>query len=189
MSNFLTEPCRRGLTSNEKENEIRAIYYCHWENMKKQMKLTIETIDGWRFQNIQAINGYADEQVQILRDDYDHQRLVFDRMREEHLATASVYRSSKQPDLFHELRDACQLLKFQVAQLEYVRNETQRPKVIVVEEQTRRKKQENINTHTPKFQEHEECWKAKDTTEIKQNGNEKAGVFSKTTSSVSNETQ
>jgi hypothetical protein len=123
MSTFFNALHCRRSTSNEKEDEI------------------------------QQVNTDTHEQMRILKDDYDGQRLVFDRMRGEHLETITAYNALKQSDLFHELRDACQLLEFQVAQLEYVKNEIQRPKVIVVEEQTSRK-QEMFHVHIPQNDNH-----------------------------------
>ncbi|CAF4368398.1 unnamed protein product, partial [Adineta steineri] len=51
------------------------------------------------------------------------------------LHTASFFYKSKQTTEFNELRNACQLLQFQVAQLTYVRKELDRPEVNTGKEQ------------------------------------------------------
>ena len=154
MTNFLAEPCRRDRLSNEKENEIREIFYGHWENMKKQMKITTERINDWRSQSIQKINVYADEQIQILKDDYNHLRSGFDYMRRENLELANTYHTSKQSNLFHELSNTCRLLTFQVAQLEYAENEIQLPKVLTVEKQVQQKMREKFDKHISQNDKH-----------------------------------
>ncbi|CAF5162282.1 unnamed protein product, partial [Rotaria sp. Silwood1] len=115
------------------------------------MDKDIEKISSWRSQSIQEIKSYADEQIRILKADYDHQRRIFDEKRVENLELAKVYHSSKQKELCDELYNACRSLDFQVTQLEYVVIQQQRPKVIAIEEQIQRKKQDMTRAQANEF--------------------------------------
>jgi hypothetical protein len=152
MNIVLTDPIRYSYISNREGNEIREIFYQHWEKMKNQMKGVIDEINMWRFRSIQDINSYANEQVRILQADYNHQRDIFDQKREENLGIAKAYHQTKQTNLFKELIIACRSLEFQVAQLVYIRNQNNRPKVITVEDETRTKKQDTTNRHVFEFE-------------------------------------
>ncbi|CAF0970819.1 unnamed protein product [Rotaria sordida] len=116
------------------------------------METDIERINEWRSRSIQEIKSYADEQIRILKLDYDNQRPIFDEKRDGYLEIAKVYHISKGKDLFNELYTACQLLEFQMGQLEYVLDQKQRPKVITVEELTKGKKQDTTKAQAIKFE-------------------------------------
>jgi hypothetical protein len=147
MNIDLTDPIRHSFVSNKEENEIREIFYRHWEKMKNQMKIVINGISEWRSRSILDINSYADEQIHILQADYNQQRGIFDKKREDNLGIAKSYHQAKRTDLFNELRIECQSLEFQVAQLEYVQNQNKRPWVITVGKRRRIMKQDKTNTH------------------------------------------
>jgi hypothetical protein len=108
--------------------------------MKGQMTITNNDIDKWRHKCIAEINNYADQQIQILKDDYDQQRSVFDESRGANLDAAAAYVSHvpKQLDLFNQLHDECCKLEFQVAKLETIWVNIDRIKVITVENQMKR---------------------------------------------------
>jgi hypothetical protein len=154
MNTTLTDPWRRTPISSKEENEMREIFYQHWKKMKNQMKTSIDVINLWRSQSIQEINSHANEQVRIFQADFKLQRGIFDKKREDSLNIAKAYHQAKQNDLFKELYNECQLLEFQVAQLEYIRNENERPNVVIAEEQTRRNKQDKTNTHVDAFEDY-----------------------------------
>jgi hypothetical protein len=147
MATVLAKPCRHGRITSKEENEIREIFYRHWETMKNQMKTSIDVINTWRSRSIGEIDRYADEQIRILKRDYDRQRGIFDRRREENLETAKIYHNSKESNLFDELSAACRSLQFQVAQISYSLNQTESPRVITVGERAGSMKHDNTNTH------------------------------------------
>jgi hypothetical protein len=152
MSIVLNDPSRFTLFGSKEEDKIREIFYQHWEKMKNQMKMIIDVINMWRSQSIEAINSYAAEQIRILQTDYSQQRGIFDQKLEENVETANAYHKTKQIDPFQELCIACRSLEFQLAQLEYVQNQNERPKVITVEELIRRKEQDKANTDVFEFE-------------------------------------
>jgi hypothetical protein len=189
MSNFLDKPCRHSINSSREENEIREIFHNHWERMKIQMKTTIDDINKWRSQSIEEINQYADKQVRILKNYYDQQRTIFDKSRDENLDAAKAFHTSKQSHLFNELRNACGLLQFQVAQLETVWAQEERPRVITPEEQTRRMKQDKINTRALESENSQGRSITEDPNIMKRNEGDIARSSPNSISSISNERQ
>src|SRR5690242_4172122 len=112
MNHFTQPPGREVYNGSKEENEIRKIFYDHWEKMRDQMTTEINQIESWRDECIAHINKYADQQIQILKDDYDRQRHVFDDSRRANIDTATAYvcHATKQTKLFDQLRDACLIL-------------------------------------------------------------------------------
>jgi len=152
MNIVLDDPSRSTFFGSKEENKIREIFYQHWEKMKNQMKMIIDIINTWRSQTIDAINSYAAEQLRILQADYSQGRSIFDQKLEENVEIAKAYHQTKQIDPFQELCMQCRSLQFQLAQLDYVQNHNECPKVITVEEQIRRKKQDKANTLALEFE-------------------------------------
>jgi hypothetical protein len=145
------EPGRHKIRGNKEENEIREIFYQHWEKMKNSTKMIIDEINKWRSRTIDKINMHADEQLRRLQIDYDRQRAIFDKKREDTISIAKAYSQSKANDQFKDLYNECRLLEFQVAQLEFLRDQSQSPRVIIVEDQRRGNKPNHSNTHAPVF--------------------------------------
>ncbi|CAF3161888.1 unnamed protein product [Rotaria sp. Silwood2] len=189
MSDFLAEPCRQSRSSGKEENEIRKIFYQHWEKLKNRMEEDIVGINEWRSRSIQEIKSYADEQIRILKFDYDNQRRIFDEKRTQNLELAKVYRESREKELFSELCTACQSLQFQVAQLENVVYEKSRPKVITVEEQMKRTKQDTAKLNRSQF-ENNRTRSTNENVHIRDsNENDITRSFGQSIPSMSNETQ
>ncbi|CAF1040735.1 unnamed protein product [Rotaria sp. Silwood1] len=128
--------------------EIHNIFHQHWVTLDEKRRSTIEEIDQWRLQWEKSITKYADKQKVLLNDTYDRLRRTFDKKYKENVETANAYHSAQQLELFKELRDACQVLEFQVAKLEYLKMEMKYPEVIDMEEQKERMKLEEMNTTT-----------------------------------------
>lgn len=147
MSIKLVDPGRSALISTTEENQIRGIFYEHWEKMKTEMKRIMEEIDTWRSKRILDINSYAEKQIRLLEADYNDQRATFDKSRRENIETAKSYAQSKAGDPFKELCDACQKLVFQVAQLGYIQQEDKFPSILTVEDQRQGKKPNQSSTH------------------------------------------
>ncbi|CAF1948019.1 unnamed protein product [Rotaria magnacalcarata] len=143
MSNIFDEPNRHSYRSSKEENEIREIFYNHWEELKKHADEAIGTINSWRSEHIRKIGMYAETQIRILIMHYDNQRSIFNQERENYLSRAKAYHDSKKKDVFNDMRDRCRLLKFQVAELKYILDEQQqqpRPQVTPVENYSQRNK-------------------------------------------------
>jgi len=189
MATFLNPPFRWLSDSTDAENEIRAIFFQHWEKARDQMIATINAINAWRQKTIEDINKYADEQIRNLGDDYDRQRLSLDEKREENLDTTRAYCSAQNGELFNELRDACRSLVFQVAQLEFLNGTMIGPKVITVQEQMERMKKEQSDASKPEKDRPEEKLIIQDTNNIQDRQNENGDLSIKLVSSISNETQ
>ena len=90
MSSFLKSPGRDIFNSSKEENTIREIFYQHWKKMKEQMTITNDDINNWRHKCIAEINNYVDQYIQILKNDYDQQRNVFDESRRPNIDTAAA---------------------------------------------------------------------------------------------------
>ncbi|CAF1040765.1 unnamed protein product [Rotaria sp. Silwood1] len=146
MNVILTDPCRWLPDSTNEENEIRGIFFHHWEQLKDRFIATVNDINKWRETFIDYVNKYAEEQIRILAEDFQRQRLNLDEKREENIDTTRAYSAARNIELFQELRNECRLLEFQVAQLEFITGEMQGLKVITVVEQMERKKKEKFTT-------------------------------------------
>jgi hypothetical protein len=190
MAKFLNPPPYRWLSdSTDAENEIREIFFQHWEKARDQMTATVNEIDAWRHKFIAYINNHADEQIRNLGDDYDRQRLSLDEKREENLDTTRAYYGAQNVELFNELRNACRSLAFQVAQLEYVNGTMNGPRVITVQEQTERMKNEQSAASKSEKDKPEEKLIIQYTDNIQDNRNENGDLSIKLISPISNETQ
>jgi hypothetical protein len=154
----LVEPCRRSKTGKKEENEIREIFYEHWEKMKNQTEAVMNDINAWRSRMNNEINAYADEQIRKLQTIYNHQRAIFDQERDEKISIAKNFHQSKSnspstvDDTFNGLCGTWRLLEYQVAQLENVQYQIQRPRVIPIGDQTQGNKQNQSNTHAHGFE-------------------------------------
>lgn len=129
MTKFLSEPCRYRALSSKEENQIRKIFHGLWEVMKYQLDIDINAINKWCYTTVQEIKSYADQQIRILKFDYDYQRSLFNEKREECLQQAKQYHETREENLFNELCNSCKSLSFQVAQLKNVVIQTERPKI------------------------------------------------------------
>ncbi|CAF3442374.1 unnamed protein product [Rotaria socialis] len=146
MNINLNEPCRWLSDSTNVENEIRLIFYNHWEKLKDRLMAGVNEINAWRQRLLDEINNYANEQIRVLAEDYERQRISLDVKREENLDTTRAYCGIQSVVLFTELRNACQSIEFQVAQLESINTTLQAIKVITISEQIERNKLEKIDT-------------------------------------------
>ena len=144
----LEEPRRQSKTGKKEDNEIREIFFQHWKKMRNQTEAVVGEINGWRTRMINEINTYADGQIRYLETIYTRQRTIFNQKREENISIAKALYQSKADNLFKELCNACHLLEFQVAQLEDVQYQIQRPRVIAVEEQTKENTENQSTMHT-----------------------------------------
>jgi hypothetical protein len=152
MSAFLNPPGREFFNGGKEANEIREIFYQHWEKMKNQMIMTHNEINKWRDRCITEINKYADEQIRIINDDYDRQRQVFEERRRDNIDTAiaCVHRTTAEADLFDQLRNECRRLQFDVAKLENVKVGMDYIKVITVDDQLKKKRENSTITQSIK---------------------------------------
>lgn len=148
MSAFLIEPCVLIPGSSEAETRIRQIFHHHWQRMREQLQATVRSIENWRDTTIEQIKKYADDQVRILGEDYDRQRLVLDSKCEENLNLMRSCCTAENIDLFNDMQNTWVALQFQVAQLEYIHFTINTPKVITVPEQMEREKQQNTSALT-----------------------------------------
>ncbi|CAF0984202.1 unnamed protein product [Rotaria sordida] len=188
MNINLTEPFRWLPDSTNEENEIRGIFFHHWEKLRDRFLETVNEINKWRQKTIDDVNKYADEQIRILAEDCQRQRLTLDEKREENIDTTRACYAARNIELFQELRNECQLLEFQVAQLEFVTGEMQGLKVITVFEQMERKKKEKINTPKPETDKLGEKPIIEHVNHIKDNHGENRDLYIESASSISNQT-
>jgi hypothetical protein len=152
MSAFLNPPGRNVYGGRKEENEIREIFYQHWEKMKNQVFMTHNEIIKWRDYCITEINKYADEQIRILNGDCDRQRQVFEERRRENIDTATAYvdHTTAEANLFDQLRNECRRLQFDIATLETIKVDMDYIKVITVEDQIKKKRENSTITQSIK---------------------------------------
>ncbi|CAF1183823.1 unnamed protein product [Rotaria sordida] len=149
MTSDFTVPSHTGLPhTNNYIVEINNIFYQHWLTLDKKRQTEIDNINQWCLKWKKYIKKHADEQKVLLNNNYDRLRHVFDRKHKENLETANAYHAAQQLELFNELRDACQVLQFQVARLEYCNEKMEYPKVIDIEEQEEIIQLEQTDTNT-----------------------------------------
>jgi hypothetical protein len=189
MSIFLNAPCRWVPDSTNAENEIREIFFHHWEKLKDQMIAGVNAINSWRQKFIEDINKHAEEQIRTLAEDYDRQRVSFYEKYEENLDTTRAYCSAQNLELFNELHNACRLLEFQVAQLESVTGTMTGIKVITVQEQIERKKKEQSDISKSENDKPEEKLRTEHVNIIQDNRSENGDLPIKLVSSITNETR
>jgi hypothetical protein len=189
MSAVMNVPDQQLPGSTEPENEIRGIFLQHWEKMNNQKQASINAINNWRQNFIEHINKYAEEQLRHLADDYVRQQLDLEKKCEENLETTRAYYDAQNAELFNELRNACRLLEFQVAQLESVNGTLAGLKVITVQEQMERKKKEQSDASKPENDKFEEQRIIEHTNNRQDNQNETRDAVFQSVSSISSETQ
>jgi hypothetical protein len=153
MSSFSEPPSRKLNGSSKEENTIREIFYQHWEKINNKMDKASRDINSWRHKSIDLINKYADQQIRILTDDYNRQRVVFDENRRTNIDTAATYIShpAKQSDPFVQLRNACSKLEFQVSELEIIKDGMDYIKVMTVDDQKKKKQEGSMTNESTKI--------------------------------------
>ena len=142
----LADPRRNILMGNKDENEIREIFYKHWDKMKNQIQEKIDEITKWRSRNILRIEQYAKDQMLRLEQDCTRQRHILDKSRRDHLEIARAYSQKKADEPFKQLCNACNKLQFQIAQLDYVQYQTKYPTVLTVKDLKRERKVNGAET-------------------------------------------
>ncbi|CAF1544828.1 unnamed protein product [Rotaria magnacalcarata] len=186
MNINLNEPCRWLSDSTDAENEIRQIFYNHWEKLKDHLIAGVNEINAWRQRLLDDINNYANEQIRVLAEDYERQRLSLDVKREENLDTTRAYCGIQSVDLFTELHNACQSIEFQVAQLESINVTMRAIKVITISEQIERNKIEKIDTTMSDNDQNKPI--IEHTNDINDNTGESRDQHIELASSITNET-
>jgi hypothetical protein len=189
MNISLEAPCRWLPESTNAENEIRTIFFLHWEKLKDHFIATVNEINAWRQKVIEDTQKYTDEQIRILAEDYKRQRLYIDQKREENLDTTRAYADANNNELFDELRKECRLLEFQMAQLENINGTMNARRVVTVQEQMERKKMEKSAASKPVNNTPEEKPIPEHTNTIQDNRNESGNGPVELTSPSPNETQ
>lgn len=144
----LVDPRRSIRMGNKEENEIREIFFRHWEKMKSQIQENINEINNWCGRNILKIEQYSKDQISRLQIDFKRQRAAFDQSRKEHLEIAKAYSEKKADEPLKDLYNACKKLEFQVAQLGYVQYKTKYPMVQTVEDLKNGRRINGIETQT-----------------------------------------
>lgn len=121
------------------ENEIREIFYKHGQRMNANVETIINQIYQWRNDSMDKIHRYADEQVALLRNDYNQQQAMLENCRRQNIDTAVAYANSREDTspLFTQLRDECQKLTFQLASLETIKENLAAARVLVIEDRQR----------------------------------------------------
>ena len=145
MSEFLKEPCVEVPGSSAAETHIRKIYHYHWQNMREKLQETMRVIDNWSQTTIASIQNHAQEQMRILGEEYDRQRGELDRQCEESLAFMRSCCNTENTDLLNDMNQTWLALQLQVAELEFFPGTMSAPKVITIQEQIERRKQQHAS--------------------------------------------
>jgi hypothetical protein len=187
MNTSLNPPIRWLPDSTNAENEIREIFFQHWDKMKDHLIAMVNEINAWRHKVIEDTNKYADDQIRIVTADYERLRLNLNERCEENLDTTRAYVVAQNIELFNELRSACQSLEFQMAHLESISGTMNGLKVITVEEQVERKKKEKSDIPKSENNNAEVKPTIEPANDIQNNRSEKKDLTVKVVSSISNE--
>lgn len=145
MTEFLKEPCIDVPGSTDAEKNIRRIYHHHWQRMREKLQSTIGVIDNWSQVTISSIQNHAQEQMRILGGEYDRQRVALDRQCEESLAVMRSCYSAENTDLLTDMHNTWVALQVHVAELEFIQGSMTVPKVITIQEQFERAKQQHAS--------------------------------------------
>ena len=188
MSNFINPPHRWLPDGTNEENEIRTIFYLHWEKAMNNYRESVNQINAWRQAIISYIHKYADEQIGILTTEYDRQRVSFDGKYQENVALARDY-GAQNAELFKEIRNACQLLEFHIVQLEALKVTMESFRVITSEEHMERKKKEQSDAVMSEQSKPEEQPTTQPTHNTQDNPTGKKDEYANAASAISNETQ
>ena len=149
MTAFMLEPNRGSHMRNKEGNDVREIFYEHWEKMKAKRTHAFKKIQRWRQNTIEETNKYAEEQIRILDEDCDRQRVRFDEERAAKISERCDLNAPKQLKLIEQLLETCRSLKFQVAKVDILKHEMEKPRVRTVAEQIEVKRQERLNKRSP----------------------------------------
>jgi hypothetical protein len=180
MTQFLIEPNRRKHLPYFEGDDVREIFYKHWEKMKKKRTNTINDIQEWRDSIIEQIKRHAEEQIRILDDDYNRQRVRFDEERKKKISERCDPAASKQSDHCERFLETCRLLKFKVAKLELIKCEVDYATVITVDAQMKAKEQRRISKHSSQSAISEE----RSEKDADENGNGDSAIASTATNQV-----
>ena len=187
MNISLSEPCRWLPNGTIAENSIREIFFHHWEKLRNCLLESINQVNEWRHKFIEDVNKCANEQIRILAEDYERQRLNLDAKCEENLETTRAYRDVPNEELFKELYNGCQSLEFQVTQLELISGTMHYFRVITISEQMEKKRMEKfamLKTKNEDFQENRTIERVND---MKENRDTSEDPRAMPVSSVSNQ--
>jgi hypothetical protein len=189
MSKFVTPPSGWIADSTDAENHIRAIFFQHWQKAMGEFVASVNQINTWRQTFIEQINKHADEQIHILTDDYDRQRVIFDEKYQENLEITRACCVAQNAELFNEIQNVCRLLEFQIVQLESVSGTMNGLRVITSHEQMERKKKEQSDASRSEDSKPEEKPIAEPTNNIQDNPSAKKDEYDNSASAISNTTQ
>ncbi|CAF1498396.1 unnamed protein product [Adineta steineri] len=187
MSISYNPPCRWLVDSTNAENNIRHIFFQHWEKMKDQCIAAINQINAWRDQTIQEIHQHVDEQTRILATDFEQLQLNLHEKCEENLDTTRAYCSAQNIELFNELQNACRLLEFHMIQLETVTTTMNTYRVVTIKEQMERKQKEKSDASELKINKSEEISIVENINTTLDNGRENKDLSVQLVSSISDE--
>jgi hypothetical protein len=188
MSTFIDAPHRWLPGGTNEENEIRTILYLNWEKAMSHYVDSVSRINAWREGIISHAKKYADEQLSILTADYNQQRVTFDEKYQENVALARDC-GAQSAELFNDLKNACQLLVFQIVQLEDITGTLAGFRVVTSQEQMERKKNEQFDTARSEQSKPEEKPIIQPTHNIQDNQTDKRDEHANVPSAISNETQ
>ncbi|CAM2697794.1 unnamed protein product [Rotaria socialis] len=144
-STFITPPCSWLPNANAYVNKIDKIFYQHWKILNTERQKSIDSINQWHHDWNERIEKHAEEQKVLIINEYDRLRPVFDEKYKETVEIANTYHGAQHGELFKELGDACQSLKFQVAILQFVQREVEYPQVVTIEDQEEMQRLEKMD--------------------------------------------
>ena len=120
--------------NNNYAKRIHEIFSQHLNALENQRQTAIDTIDGWYHQMEQELRKRMNVQKDRINEHYNSIRPIFDEKYQENLDLATAYHKAQNGELFEELQDACRSLTIQVATLEFVKGELERPRVQIKED-------------------------------------------------------
>ena len=121
------------------------IFRQHAETVMRHYQKIDKEIEQWRLDSIERVNNLAIVQKNILQQDFNVQKGIFEEERKINVAKAADYYRSTSETLFDQLQSDCAAIVFKIAQIKSIKDEFECRVVITgteLETQQQQEKQE-----------------------------------------------
>ena len=110
--------------------DILDIFGQHAEVLVEYYRKNDREIEKWRVDSMERINNFAITQKDILRQDFNLQKGIFEEKRKENIEKAASYYRSVDRTSFDQLHIECESIEFKLAQIRSIKKEVEHLTVV-----------------------------------------------------------
>jgi hypothetical protein len=144
----------QSFTNDSYSNQILHVFVQHAQNLTDYYQKTNEKIDQWRTDSINRINELTSVQRNILLQDFQLQKEMFEEKRKSSVEKAPDYYQNQNKDLFDQFLVECEIIEFKMAQIQMIKDEVENLTVVTAKElesREQQKEQKRLNTQSNNF--------------------------------------